>query len=130
MLVYADTSALVKLVLAEPESASLQAWIREHEARLITCELARTELMRAVRRSSPRAAPDVRALFERVAILKLDSSAYVEAGLVAPVELRTLDAVHLAAALLIGAQLDGMLCYDTRLGEAAVHAGIRVFSPS
>jgi hypothetical protein len=130
VLVYADTSALVKLVLPEPESPPLQTWVREHEARLITCDLARVELMRAVRRSNPRAAPDARALFERVAILNLDSSVYDEAGLVAPVELRTLDAIHLAAALLVGAQLDGMLCYDARLGEAAEHSGIRVFRPS
>lgn len=129
MLVYADTSALVKLVLTEPESAALQGWVQENEARLITCDLARAELMRAVRRSNPRAAPDARALFERVAILSLDASVYDEAGLIAPTELRTLDAIHLSAALLLGAQLGGMLCYDDRLSEAAEHSGIRVFTP-
>ena len=89
----------------------------------------RNELMRAVRRSNPRSAPDVRDLFERVAIISLDGSVYDEAGLIAPMELRTLDAIHLSAARLLGEQLDGMLCYDDRLSEAAEYAGIRVFSP-
>ncbi|NLB47108.1 MAG: type II toxin-antitoxin system VapC family toxin [Microbacteriaceae bacterium] len=129
MLVYADTSALVKLVLAEAETPALHDWLRTHEARLATSDLARAELMRAVRRSNPRSAPDVRELFERVAIISLDASVYEEAGLIAPMELRTLDAIHLSAARLLGEQLDGMLCYDDRLSEAAEYAGIRVFSP-
>lgn len=129
MLIYADTSALVKLIIQEPESEALRKWLGEHEVRLITCELTRTELLRAVRRLNERWIADVRRLLSGVAVLSIERAAYYEAGLIAPAELRTLDALHLSAALLLGEQLDGMLCYDNRLSDAAENMGITVFRP-
>lgn len=52
MLVYVDTSALAKLFLQEQESESLRHWSEAKGARFITCDLTRTELMRAVSRSN------------------------------------------------------------------------------
>ena len=53
MAFYVDTSALVKLVVAESETAAFRAWLEEPGRELVACDLARTELMRAVRRAVP-----------------------------------------------------------------------------
>ena len=130
MLVYADTSALVKLVLEEAETDALANWIDEHQARVLTCDLSSTELMRAVRRSNPDRAPHARELLSRCALIRLDPSLYESAGLLDPTELRSLDAIHLTAARLLGRQLDGLLTYDDRLAEAAQSMGMRIYSPT
>ncbi|MBK5250721.1 MAG: VapC toxin family PIN domain ribonuclease, partial [Actinomycetales bacterium] len=44
--------------------------------------------------------------------------------------LRSLDAVHLAAALSLGDDLEGIVTYDDRLAEAAQANGVPVASPS
>lgn len=130
MLIYADTSALVKLVLPEAESEALEAWQATMEARFITSDLTRTELMRAVRRTNPKLMTDATEFMVKVAFIPLDYSVYDEAGVIPPPELRSLDAIHLTAARLAGRQLDGILTYDERLAEAAQAFGIRVFSPA
>lgn len=129
MLVYADTSALVKLILPEVESEALADWRKTMEVRIVTSELTRAELMRAVRRIAPQASPSVTELFETIAFISLDYSVYDEAAVIPPLELRSLDAIHLTAARLVGSQLDGMLTYDARLAEAAQAIGLRAFSP-
>lgn len=130
MLIYADTSALAKLVVDEPESVALRAWCEARAARLITCALTRTELVRAVRRQNPHDTVAATRLLGEVAIINLDQSVYDEAAILPPPELRSLDAIHLAAARLLGSQLDGILSYDARLAEAAESIGIPAFSPA
>lgn len=129
MLVYADTSALVKFIVPEHESTGLTAWRIANEVRLITCDLARTELVRAVRRTNAPKTPAAFRFLDEIAIAHLDYSIYDEAGVIPPLELRSLDAIHLTAARLLGSQLDGMLTYDERLADAARAVGIRCFSP-
>lgn len=129
MLVYADTSALVKLVLEEAETDALANWIDEHQTRVLTCDLSSTELMRAVRRSNPDRAPHARELLSRCALIRLDPSLYESAGLLDPTELRSLDAIHLTAAMQLGDQLDAFLGYDDRLLRAARRFGLPTASP-
>ncbi|QIK63434.1 type II toxin-antitoxin system VapC family toxin [Leucobacter viscericola] len=125
MLVYADTSALVKLVIAEAESAELEEWIRSAQVRFMTSSLTLTELPRAVMRTNPNVLGTAYEQLRMCGIVNLDPSLYAEAGRLEPHELRSLDAIHLAAALALGSQLDGILTYDTRLAEAARNVGIR-----
>jgi predicted nucleic acid-binding protein len=127
---YIDTSALAKLVVAEPETAALLAWIREAERDLVTCDLSRTELMRAVRRVDEDRAPDARAVLDTVTITKITTALTETAGRLDPLGLRSLDAIHLAAALDLQDDLDGMVVYDARLGEAARANGVRVIAPT
>jgi len=129
MLVYADTSALVKLVLHEAETDALITWLDEQEARIVVCELGATELMRAVRRGNPDRAPDAREVLGRCGLLRLDLSLYESAGLLDPTELRSLDAIHLTAAMQLGDQLDAFLGYDDRLLRAARRFGLPTTSP-
>lgn len=128
-LVYADSSALVKLVIEEPESAALSAYLATSAPTLATSRIARVEVTRAVSLACP--GPEARAEAERL----LDSCLFVEASdallreaaALASREVRTLDAIHLASALRVDA--DELLAYDERLGRAAVDAGLAVARP-
>jgi uncharacterized protein len=130
MAYYLDTSALVKLVVAEPESKALRAWLAEAERDPVTCDLARTELVRAVRRHAPDAMLEAREVLHAVTLLSLNAWTFEEAGRLDPAILRTLDAVHVAAALDLGDDLEGMVTYDDRLAEAAHAHGVPVLAPA
>ncbi|MPZ53524.1 MAG: PIN domain-containing protein [Acidimicrobiia bacterium] len=126
---YLDTSALVKLVVAEAETESLRAWLGEADRNPVSCDLTRTELLRAVRRAAPDRAVQARALLDSITLMKVTTSTFEEAARLDPRFLRTLDTVHLAAALDLGDDLEGMVTYDDRLAEAAQSNGISVTSP-
>lgn len=128
---YADTSALVKLVVPERESTALRKWIDADRVQLAASDLARVELMRAVRRvdTDPGALGRARDLLARITLLPTTAEVFDRAGLLDPEALRSLDAVHLASALVLGDALETLVTYDDRLGEAARAAGIRVSSP-
>jgi predicted nucleic acid-binding protein len=123
---YVDTSALVKLVVAESETAALRAWLGESARELVVCDLVRTELMRAVRRAVPDRALQAREVLNAVTLIQVTPAVFESAGRLDPVELRSLDAIHLAAALDLGDDLDGMITYDDRLADAAVSNGVAV----
>lgn len=133
-LFYCDTSALVKLVRDEPESAALRTFL--DAADLVTSELALTEVARAVRRAAaadPQLPLDVslvRAseLLDAVALLPLDRELLLAAGGLAEPALRALDAIHLAAAIAL-APLDAFVSYDERQSAAARLAGLRTIAP-
>jgi len=133
-LFYADSSALVKLVRDEPESAALRAFV--DDAELISCELALTEVPRAIRRAAARDARlPVDLLLDRagetldaIALLPLDRSLLVVAGALQEPALRALDAIHVAAAADVS-PIDAFLSYDERQAAAARLAGLRTVAP-
>lgn len=100
MAFYLDTSALAKLVVAESETAALRAWIAERDRTLVSCDLARTELTRGVRRIAPERMVDAHAVLDGLTLLTVPASVFASAGRLDPVELRSLDAIHVAAARL------------------------------
>jgi predicted nucleic acid-binding protein len=125
-LLYADTSALVKLVLAEPETGALVAYL-ESAGQLVTSRVGTVELRRVGRR--PDADPDrADAVAASLDVIELDPRVEGIAIALDPT-LRSLDAVHLATALAIGERLEGVLCYDARLAAAASRAGLSVVAP-
>lgn len=126
---YLDTSALVKLVVAEPETEALRAWLTESDRDPVTADLARTELMRAVRRAAPDRVVQARAVLDSITITVVTTALFDQAGRLDPPELRSLDAIHLAAALDLGDDLDSLVSYDDRLGAAAQLNGIPVTAP-
>lgn len=129
MAYYADTSALVKLVVAESESAALTAWIARSTPTLVTSDLTRTELIRAVRRSAPHLAIDARGIIDSVTVLTIRAATFESAARLDPVLLRSLDALHLASALELGDDLTAIVTYDDRLADAALAQGIRAIAP-
>jgi predicted nucleic acid-binding protein len=127
---YVDTSALVKLVVAEAETPALRTWLGSAERRLVSSELARAELLRAVRRVSPAHLVRARDVLAAVDLLALHSAVLEQAALLDPPSLRTLDALHLASALALGDDLEGLLAYDERLVDAARAIGLRALAPA
>jgi hypothetical protein len=127
---YLDTSALVKLVVLEPETAALRTWLAAAEREPVSCDLARTELLRAVRRAAPDRVVQARAVLDSIALITVTSATFEEAGRLDRTLLRSLDAVHLAAALSLGDDLDGVVTYDDRLAEAARGNGVAVVAPA
>ncbi len=127
---YIDTSALAKLVVAEPETAALHAWFAERERNPVSCDLTRTELLRSVRRAAPDRVARAREVLDSVTLIEVTTAMFEAAGRLDPTILRTLDAVHLAAALVLGDELDGLVTYDDRMAQAAVANGITVIAPA
>ena len=130
MAYYLDTSTLVKLVVAEAETAALRAWLAGLDRTPVSCDLARTQLLRAVRRAAPDRVAQARAVLDSITLMKVTTETFEQAGRLGPSVLRTLDAVHLAAALDLGDDLDGMVTYDDRLAEAAQFNAILVTAPA
>lgn len=127
---YLDTSALAKLVVAEAASDALQAWLNADDRTAVSSDLARTELMRAVRRRVPDRLVRARAVLDAVTLLAVTPAVFDAAGRLDPVELRALDALHVAAALELGDDLEGLVTYDERLALAAQGNGIEVLAPA
>jgi uncharacterized protein len=125
---YADASALVKLVVREPESGDLIAYLGDPAPRLLTSRLAIVEVTRAARIA---ASEGVAAELERVLgfcdLLALTAGILREAARLASEQLRTLDAVHLAS--VVHLQPDEVLAYDRRLVRAAQELGFTVTHP-
>lgn len=126
---YLDTSAFVKLIVAEPESEALLSRLRSWPDRL-SATLLRTETARALRRSgNGHLIGHARRLFSAVTFIRIDEPLLDRAGDLEPTSMRTLDAIHLAAALSAGPDLGVLLTYDERLKDAALAQGLEVESP-
>ncbi len=125
-----DSSALVKLVVKEAETAALQAWLADRGTELWSAsELCRVEVVRAVARVSQAAVPAARALLSGLDLAPVTTELLELAGGISPTVLRTLDAIHLATALLLGAEVEAFVVYDDRLADAAAAAGLPVARP-
>jgi predicted nucleic acid-binding protein len=133
-LFYADASALVKLVIDEPESGHLRTFLAD--ADLVSCELVLTEVPRAIRRAAgldPRIQGNVLLnrtgeLLDALGLLAIDRGLLLAAGALTEPALRALDAIHVAAAIDL-APLDGFVTYDERQAAVARLAGLRTMSP-
>ena len=127
-LIYADSSALVKLIVDEPETEAVRAYLRPATS-LITSRVATVEVTRAANLANP--ADDTRRAVDRLlrgcVLVSVSSPLLRSARLLASASLRTLDAVHLASAMRIEA--DELVAYDLRLLKAARDQGMRVVSP-
>lgn len=126
-MVYADSSALVKLVVEEPETRALETYVAEADASLITSRIALVEVPRAVGIANPDAVGEAWRLLSSCILVDLTDALLREAAAVASREVRTLDAIHLAAAERV--EPDNLLTYDRRLGREAQARGLAVSHP-
>jgi uncharacterized protein len=126
---YLDSSALVKLAVREPESAALRRYLRRRRP-LVTSALARTEVARALLSLGPDAVQRGHDVLTRVDLVRINDRVLDAAGGLLPVELRSLDAIHLATAQRLGVDLARIVTYDDRMAEAANHLGMTVARPS
>lgn len=132
MKLYLDSSALVKLVKRESESASLRRFLRRHGDDIrVTSALSRVEVVRAVRPGGPAAVTHARRVLARIHQMDLDRRVLDDAAMLAPgVVLRSLDAVHLASAGSLGSDLRAVVTYDHRMTDAAMAIGLAVMAPA
>ena len=134
-VLYADTSALVKLVVRESESDALESELKRWPE-VATSTITTIELTRAVARArtDPTAVvADEWTLFGLLAAtaeIPLSDDVRTASSTLAPVELRTLDAIHLASALTLGEDLAGVLTYDTRMQRTATGLGLALVAPA
>lgn len=124
---YLETSAVAKLVRPERETAALRRWLRDR--RWIGSDLLRTELRRAATRAGGRAPARAERVLEAIDLIRVGTRVFDAAGHLEPVSLRSLDALHVAAALALGPDLEGMVVYDERLADAARSAGLVTAAP-
>lgn len=98
--------------------------------RVLTCGLARTEVRRAVARTG---LVDWRQRSERALavcdVLELDAALLDRAGELEPKAVRTLDAIHMAAAERVRDLIDGFVTYDERQAAAARAFSLEVLAP-
>lgn len=127
---YFDTSALTKLVVAEAKTDALQSWLRKKPRDPISSDLARTELLRAVRRLAPERLVQAREVLESLTLMEVTTELFEEAGLLDPAIVRSLDALHVATALSLGDEVEGFVTYDDRQTEAAQANGLKVVAPT
>jgi uncharacterized protein len=127
---YLDSSAFIKLVVGEAESAAVRAYLAKRGVRRVSSALLRTESLRAVRHLGPDALATVREGLRRVDLIGIDDRILDGAGMLEPGVLRTLDAIHLATAMAVGDDLEAIVTYDDRMIAAARLLGLPMASPS
>ena len=129
---YLDASAIVKLVTREPETPALESTLANRDG-LVTSRISVVEVTRAARRSGRRKlVARTQEVFDALVILEISSAIADAAGAVEPAGLRSLDAIHLAAALSLDLGTDAdldFITYDNRLAEAARLAGLPTTIP-
>lgn len=139
MILYLDTSALVKLYVRETGSVQVKTWLKRASA-AATSVVAYPEARAAFARLHRAQATTSKRHRERVARLNADWESFVRIELSAPVlrlagetaetyELRGFDSIHLASALWLRDRTD-MPCafavFDQRLHDGAARAGLSV----
>jgi uncharacterized protein len=130
-MIYLDSTAVVKLVHAEPESAALRGWLGERaEIQWISSVLTEIESFRALARYAPEAASRLPAGLDQIDLIDLDQRIRMLARTVTPATVHSLDAIHLGTALRSSSSLTSFVTYDKRLLDAAQAASLPIDSPA
>lgn len=133
-LLYADSSALVKLAVLEAETDALREELIQWRD-VATSVLTEVELARAVARvrSEGRDAADEIAVWAITAAateIELTPEIRRAAAELQPSGLKTLDAIHVASALSLGSDLAAVLTYDRQMQASARSVGVEVVAPT
>lgn len=126
---YLDSSALVKLAVEEPESAALHRYLRRRRP-LVSSALVRTEVLRALLLEGDEALARGRSVLDRIDLIRVNDRILNAAATLLPPEVRSLDAIHLATARQLEADLGRLVTYDERMLNAATQLGIRTAAPT
>lgn len=125
-----DSSALLKLVVAETETSVLQQEIEHSSEQLAGSELLLTEVRRAAARLGGQAPEQAARVLSLVTLMPVSRARLTVAGELSPPGLRSLDAIHVATALSVGPRLRAFVTYDERQAQAARSAGLDVLAPA
>lgn len=123
---YLDTSAFLKLLVIEEHSEAFAEFVEGGD--LWSSTLLAVEAHRAALRLNI-APAEVDELLDEISLILPAAPTFHSAQSVGNAELRMLDALHLAAAIEIGPELESLITYDRRLAAAADSLGLVVTSP-
>lgn len=126
---YLDSSAIVKLVVEEPESTALRRYLRRRRPS-VSSALARAEVLRALLQEGDVGVARGRAVLGRIDMIRVTDRILGAAGVLMPPDLRALDAIHLASAQAIGSDLGQVVTYDRHMLVAAHRLGLKATSPT
>lgn len=126
--VFLDSSAIVKLVVAEPETSALRQYLRR-KRRLVCSALAHVEVRRAALPLGDSVVVRAEDVLRRLDSVRITDRILRRAGTLQPAELRSLDAIHLATATELGADLARICTYDDRMKDAAAVLKLPTISP-
>ena len=128
--VYLDSSAIIKLIVREPETEALVAALERWPDR-VSSALARVEVHRALRRAGRPKVAHVKAdaVLDALVLIRVDEPMLTRAASLGDRQMRSLDAIHLAAALTLGDDPDALITYDVRLARLASEEGLTVLHP-
>lgn len=124
---YIDSSAIIKLIVAEKESPDLKNYISDG---LLTSEIARVEVLRTVAMNAPELTASAKKVLGALNTVDINPSVlYTAENFASDVSLRTLDAIHVATALSMHDVINGLITYDKQMASNALRLGIKVLSP-
>lgn len=126
---YLDSSAIIKLAVEESESKVLRTYLRRRSP-LVSSALARTEVLRALLLEGEAGVARGRAVLGRIDLIRINDRILNAAGVLVPPELRSLDAIHIVSAQLLGIDLRQLVTYDDRMLATAHDLGITTVSPA
>lgn len=127
--IYLDTSAIGRALLAEPEAQAIRETIAEFETRW-SSELLVVELRRLAVREGIEAVAEV--FLDGIGLLAVDSGSLDRASRVQPIVVRSLDAIHLDAALALRdrGEIEVVMTYDRQLHAGCAHHGLKLAAPT
>jgi predicted nucleic acid-binding protein len=130
-VIYLDSSALLKLLFQEPESEALSSWLSARaDLPKLTSQVSVIEVVRVCRRVDADVEPAARRLLAGLDLVPISTAVVEWATHVGSTSLRSLDAIQLATALTLAADLLAVIGYDRRLLEAAESERLPVASPA
>lgn len=125
-LVYLDSSVALLTILDVPERERLQSWMATPGAGFLSSRLLRTEVVRVLRRDG-RPLSDATPLLDRVGLLDITRETHAVAESIER-HVKTLDALHLATALLVGEPVT-VATHDATMKVVAEQLGLLVTDP-
>lgn len=129
-MIYLDSAAVVKLVHSEAESQALRQWLDERiDLPWTSSVLVEVEAFRVLARHTPGAIARLPTVLDQIDLVEPDAGTRILAQTVQPATVRSLDAIHLATAIRLGARLTTLITYDKRLADATRDAGLTVDMP-
>lgn len=124
---YLDSSAVLKFIFLEPESPAIR---KELRGDFYSSELVRVEVVRTVLRIEPALLERALIVLSKIRIIKIKSGIMVQAErLPQHVQIRGMDAIHLASAQTLGRAGHTVVTYDKNMAKAAKSLGFNIESP-
>lgn len=125
---YLDSSAILKLIFQEDESDAL---VRAIKDRCVTSSISRIEVIRIVQRTNPEGLSFAKAELSKLILVPINEAVIrIAESFAGLATLRSLDAIHVASALLVQNSIDGLITYDLQMARNAKELGLVVHSPA